>query len=114
MRRKKKEKPVLGIPKGKRFFPLMTDMLMSQEYQSLRSTEKALLNDIFARYNGRNGTLINPITCLYKHVNLKSTTMSKAIRSLEEKGWIYCDSVGGRMKNANKYYFGPKLRNFYT
>lgn len=113
-RRQKLKKPTtLSIKKGRRFFPLQRNIIESREFYELSSSEKVLLLYICSEYNGRNGTAIEPITCPYKTVPLKSTTMSKSIAGLVEKGWIECDSVGGRMKNANKYYFGTTLLKFF-
>jgi hypothetical protein len=112
-KRKFKKETTLKIRKGRRFFPLQRNIIESSQFFDLSSSEKVLLIYIVSEYNGHNGTAIEPITCPYKIVPLKSTTMRKAIQGLVDKGWIECDSVGGRMKNANKYYFGATLLKFF-
>ena len=112
-RLRKKSTPVLTIKKGKRWFPAQRDMIHSDDYKRLSSSAKVLLTYICSEYNGSNGTATSPIICIYKNVPLKSETMAKAIKVLDEGKWIELITFKGENKNPNLYIFGEKLLRYY-
>jgi hypothetical protein len=78
-------------------------MLLSPEWLSL--SKKSMLAYLYFKCSfvgGNNGQITLPYSEL-KKILKSSETVSKAIKELQEKGWIEVTAKGGMFHNASKY-----------
>jgi len=75
------------------------------EWKELSGPAKLFYIHLKGKYNGRNNSDIN-----FHYSELKGNkgissphTISKAIRELEEKGWIKKTQLGGLFRHVNKF-----------
>ena len=100
--------------KGPRFIKLDHPMFDSEAFQSLAHSSVRVLLSIMRKKNGSNGTYEAPIECPYQAMNgyMASATIAKAIRELEEKGFIELARHGGLMKQTNLFVFSGDWVNW--
>jgi len=85
---------------GYRFTSIPTYILIgSKEYSSLTGNQVKLLFDLFGQYNGtNNGDFCCTWSYMSKHGWKAETTLFRALRVLEESGFIIKTRQGGRNK----------------
>ena len=90
-------------------------MFDSDAFQSLAHSSVRVLLSITRRKNGKNGTDTDPIYCSYDSMNghMGSATIARAIRELEEKGFIHRTQRGGLMKQPNLFAFSGEWINWH-
>lgn len=100
--------------KGPPFIKLDHPMFDSEAFQSLAHSSVRVLLSIMRRKNGTNGTNTAPIICPYDCMNgtMSKATIAKAIRELEEKGFIERSQHGGLMKQPNLFAFSGEWINW--
>lgn len=87
------------------FVAIPRKTLKMTEWKELSAAAKLFYIHLKAKYNGHN----NGDICIYyselhgiKGISSNST-ISRAIRELEEKGWIIKTMLGGLMRHVNKF-----------
>lgn len=100
--------------KGPPFIKLDHPMFDSDAFQYLAHTSVRVLLSLMRRKNGKNGTDAAPIICPYECMNgsMSKATIAKAIREIEEKGFIERIQHGGLMKQPNLYAFTGEWINW--
>lgn len=80
-------------------------MVDSPAFSDLRPSSVVVLISILRRHNGMNGDRADPIVCPYTAMKGKMApaTIAKAIRDLEEHGFIELVQHGGLYKQPNGY-----------
>lgn len=86
----------------------------SEAFNSLSGSGVRVLLSIMRCKNGSNGTHAEPILCPYSAMNgsMGKATKARAIREIEEKGFIELVRHGGLMKQANLYAFSGEWINW--
>ena len=99
---------------GPPFIKLDRPMFDSPAFNSLSHTAVRVLLSIMRRKNGANGTAEAPIECPYQSMNgdMAKATVAKAIRELEQKGFIELARRGGLMKQTNLFVFSGDWINW--
>jgi len=100
--------------RGPPFIKLDHPVFDSEAFQSLAHSSVRVLLSIMRRKNGSNGTDAAPIICPYECMNgsMSSATIARAIRELEEKGFIHRTKRGGLMKQPNLFTFSGEWINW--
>jgi len=100
--------------KSQPFIMLEHPLFDSEAFNSLSHSAARVLLSIMRRKNGKNGTDDAPIECPYPAMsgNMGSATIAKAIRELEEKGFINLARRGGLMKKTNLFVFSGEWINW--
>jgi len=100
--------------RGPPFIKLDHPMFDSDAFQSLAHTSVRVLLSLMRRKNGMNGTDATPICCPYECMNgsMGSATIARAIRELEEKGFIVRTQRGGLYKKPNLFTFSGEWINW--
>lgn len=89
--------------KNRDFVGLSRKMLLSQEWLSLPNCAKLAYVYFKKNYNGfNNGEIVAPYKEL-KKVLKSSATISKAIKTLENKQWIETTEQGGLFQKVSRY-----------
>jgi len=96
------------------FIQLFHRMFDSDAFQSLAHSSVRVLLSLKRRFNGKNGTHETPIECPYQAMNggMSSATIAKALKELEEKGFIELARRGGLMKRTNLFVFSGEWINW--
>jgi len=105
MKRRRKSPP---------FIMLVHAMFDSEAFNSLSGSAVRVLLSIMRCKNGSNGTSAEPIQCPYAVMNgnMGQATKARAIRELEEKGFIELAQHGGLMKQPNLYVLSCEWINW--
>ena len=103
--------------KCKPFIMLENHQFDSEAFNSLSSSAIRVYLSIIRCKNpkdGKKGTMSEPILCPYSVINgnMSNATIAKAIRELEEKGFIELARHGGLMKQPNLYAFSGEWINW--
>lgn len=86
-----------GRREGPRFLALAQPWLDSPQWAALTPFELKLLIDLGRQYNGRNnGDLCAAWTLMQPRGWRSPGTLSKAVHTLREKGWLELTRQGGR------------------
>lgn len=80
-------------------------MLRSHEWKILKPAAKILYIHLKGKYNGHNNGEIRLYYSELKGIQGLSSpsTVSKAFKELEEKGWIKKTKLGGLYRSINEY-----------
>ena len=89
----------------KSFVMIPRKMLRSQEWKKLGPAAKILYIHLKEKYNGHNNGEIRLYYSELKGIHGLSSpsTISKAFKELEEKGWIKRTKLGGLYRTINEY-----------
>ena len=90
------------VKRYRKFVMLSDEVLDSVEWQDLTSSEMIVYIYIKRYYNGANN---GEIQLHYAAMNkiMANDTLSKAIKGLEQKGWIEKTHLGGMFRYQSKY-----------
>lgn len=78
------------------FVMLDRSLLRSPAYRSLTTQERAVLVELFNRYNGRNNGRIGlSVRVAAEECNIAKNTACRAFRELVNKGFVECVTPGG-------------------
>lgn len=96
LKRKQRKANQTGRSKGgERFVGLYHWMLQSPAWQKLSPNARALLIEIWAIYNGNNnGEIAFSVRTAAARLNIATNTAHKALRELEESGFIKANIRG--------------------
>lgn len=109
MSRSKKSKP------SKSFVMLSRGMLLrSPEWKGLSPAAKLAYVYLKAKYNGSNNGVIRLYYSELKGVKgiSSSTTISKALKELQEKGWLKRTQLGGLIRYFNEFELTGKYDDY--
>lgn len=88
---------------GDRFVKLDHWMLQSAAWRSLTCTQRAVFVEACAFYNGsNNGSIILPVREIADRCNISKATAGRAIRELEDIGFLDCTYLGAFKRQNRK------------
>ncbi|SFF97894.1 hypothetical protein [Neptunomonas qingdaonensis] len=82
----------------KRFAGIPFSVLQSQQGASLKAAEVKLLIDLLFQFNGHNNGVLSPCLTLMKKRGWASSSLYRAFRSLEDKGFLVVTRQGWKVR----------------
>ncbi len=88
------------------------DMLKDPEWRKLPSSAKVIYIYLRAKFNHKD---LSRVTLTYPELKdmMSPNTIAKAIKALEDNGWIKKVYQGGLFGGANKYQFVGEYKDYF-
>ena len=99
-------------PKAPPFVMLEKEMLKSKEWKELSKSAKIIYIYLKAKYNGHNADQLR-LTYSELKDQFSPSTIAKALKELQKKGWVEKTKYGGLFRYYNLYKLTGKWGRLY-